>query len=156
SAYSASPPVTARNTEASVTNPAQPLLVKNCTAYSGLIANTTSGLVMIQRVPSSARVTNHTSVTGPNMRPIAPVPRRCTRNSAVRMIIAPGNTKCSSRGVATARPSIALNTEIAGVMKPSPKNSAAPNTPTALTGAQMRQLLLALDNNVLSASTPPS
>ena len=72
------------------------------------------------------------------------------------MTSAPGSTKCSSRGVAIARPSIALSTEIAGVMKPSPKNSAAPNTPTALTGAHNRQLLLALDSNVLSASTPPS
>src|SRR6185369_14752357 len=143
-------------TEASVTNPAVPLCRKNCTAYSGLIANTTSGLVTIQRAPRSPSVTNHTIVTGPNMRPIAPVPRRCTTNSVVRMTIAPGSTKCSSRGVATARPSIALSTEIAGVMNPSPKNSAAPKTPTALTGPHTRQLLLALETNVLRASTPPS
>ena len=41
-------------------------------------------------------------------------------------------------------------------MKPSPKNSAAPNRPTALTGPQTRQSRLAIDSSVLSASTPPS
>jgi hypothetical protein len=78
------------------------------------------------------------------------------RNSPVRISTAPGSTKRSSFGVATVRPSIALNTEIAGVTKPSPKNSAAPNKPTALTGAHSFQLVLAVDSRVLNASTPPS
>ena len=57
---------------------------------------------------------------GPKTRPMRSVPRFWTRNSATRMPIAIGMTHCSNALVATSKPSTALSTEMAGVIRPSP------------------------------------
>ncbi len=49
-----------------------------------------------------------------------PVPRRCMANRPIRMTMVSGSTAGASEGASTLRPSIALSTEIAGVMAPSP------------------------------------
>jgi hypothetical protein len=64
--------------------------------------------------------TNHTSVIGPKMAPMPAVPRFWTRKSAARIATVTGTTNGSNAGVATCSPSMALSTEIAGVMTPSP------------------------------------
>ena len=69
-----------------------------------------------------------------------------------------GTTRSLSDGAATLTPSIADSTEIAGVIMLSPKNSEAPNTPSAARislarrppGAARRRI------NVISAMIPPS
>ena len=63
---------------------------------------------------------NQPSITGPKIRPMKPVPRFCIANSATRMTTVIGTTAGASDGASTLRPSIALSTEIAGVMAPSP------------------------------------
>jgi len=63
---------------------------------------------------------NHTTITGPNSRPTAPVPKRWMRNSTVMIAIVISTTNDSSAGAATFRPSTADSTEIAGVIIPSP------------------------------------
>ena len=63
---------------------------------------------------------NHSSITGPKMLAMNAVPLRCTRNRPTRIARLIGTTIGASRGASSFRPSIALNTEIAGVMTPSP------------------------------------
>ena len=63
---------------------------------------------------------NHTSITGPNTRPITATPLRCTMNRPIRITMVSGTTKGVSTGASTFRPSIAESTEIAGVIAPSP------------------------------------
>ena len=64
--------------------------------------------------------TNQTPVIGPNTAPTRAVPRRWKAKSARMIPNATGTTQWDSAGVATARPSTAPSTEIAGVMMPSP------------------------------------
>lgn len=71
-------------------------------------------------VPSTARVPNQSRVTGPNARPTRAVPNRWEAKSTTRMAMVIGSTKGAKIGVATSSPSIALSTEIAGVIAPSP------------------------------------
>ena len=66
------------------------------------------------------RAANHTSVIGPKKAATFAVPRDCTANSATRITTVIGTTKSSKAGVATLRPSIADNTDSAGVMMASP------------------------------------
>ena len=63
---------------------------------------------------------NHRPITGPNSLPTALVPNRWIANSAASTTSAMGTTHDSSAGVATLSPSTADNTEIAGVIMPSP------------------------------------
>jgi len=63
---------------------------------------------------------NQISMTGPNMPPMNEVPLRCTMKRAMRMTTVMGTTKRSRCGAYTLMPSMALNTEIAGVIAPSP------------------------------------
>ena len=63
---------------------------------------------------------NQISMIGPNMPPIQDVPLRWMRNSTARMTTVKGTTACSICGAYIFNPSIALNTEIAGVIVPSP------------------------------------
>ena len=65
-------------------------------------------------------VTNQASMTGPKKRPIVPVPKRWARNSASKITTVSGTTTGVSEGAATSSPSMALSTEMAGVMAPSP------------------------------------
>lgn len=63
---------------------------------------------------------NHAAITGPNARPIRPVPYFCTMKSANSTSSAIGTTSRDSASVATSSPSTAESTEMAGVMTPSP------------------------------------
>ena len=59
-------------------------------------------------------------MTGPKILPMKPAPFFCIRNSPIRMTTVSGTTAGASDGASTFRPSIALSTEIAGVIAPSP------------------------------------
>ena len=74
SAYSASPPVTARNTAPITMKPFQPLTAKNCTAAQGFSAFRMCGALLIPLIPKAAMMANHTSMIGPKTFPILPVP----------------------------------------------------------------------------------
>ena len=65
-------------------------------------------------------VTNQTSITGPNRKPMRSVPRDWIKNRPTRMTMVIGTTYGSNRCVATLSPSTALSTEMAGVIMPSP------------------------------------
>ena len=72
---------------------------------------------------------NQISMNGPNIPPMNPVPLRCIRKTPIRIATVIGTTAWASDGASTFNPSTALRTEIAGVMAPSPYNSAAPINP---------------------------
>jgi hypothetical protein len=63
---------------------------------------------------------NQTSVVGPKTLPMPAVPRFWTTKSPTRTATVSGRTTGFAADVATSRPSMALSTEIAGVMTPSP------------------------------------
>ena len=63
---------------------------------------------------------NHTTMTGPNTRAMPAVPCFCTAKRPTRIAIDTGITQPANAVVATSKPSTADNTEIAGVMSPSP------------------------------------
>ena len=90
-----------------------------------------SGLLTMPLMPQAAITPNHSSMTGPNSRPTARVPSRWMTNSPTRMTPVIGSTMSPTDGAATCTPSIAESTEMAGVIMLSPKNSDAPNTPSA-------------------------
>ena len=90
------------------------------TAWAGLSAAKTRGARATWINPSTAITANHKSMTGPNRCPTLAVPRFCTRKSAASTTIVSGSTKLFNLGVPTPIPSIALNTEIAGVIMLSP------------------------------------
>jgi hypothetical protein len=77
-----------------------------------------------------ARVMNQTAMTGPNRKPIAPLPRLCTKKRQTRTKAAFGTTYGVTAGDATPSPSMALRTDMAGVIMASPKNRDAPASPT--------------------------
>ncbi len=131
SAYSASHPVMHRTTAPRVRKPARPWFAKNMIAYHGLIAASTDGVSMIERTPSTAMVTNQTSVIGPKAVPTRAVPKRWNMNSPKRITSVIGTTRWTSAGLPTSSPSTALRTEMAGVMTPSPASSDAPKRPNA-------------------------
>ena len=65
-----------------------------------------------------------------------------------------------SWGETTFKPSTALRTEIAGVIKLSPKNSAAPKVPRTITNQRVLEVFdffsIFLRSNAVKAKTPPS
>ena len=63
---------------------------------------------------------NQTSVIGPKIRPTLAVPFFWKKKSVKMMISVSGIANLPRNGSTTARPSVALRTEIAGVMIPSP------------------------------------
>ncbi|CAB5026718.1 unannotated protein [freshwater metagenome] len=63
---------------------------------------------------------NQMAMIGPNTLPMLAVPRRCTANRPMMMTTAIGTTQSSRRSVLTLVPSTADNTEMAGVIMPSP------------------------------------
>ena len=67
-----------------------------------------------------------------------------------------GTTACSKIGFTTFSPSTADSTEIAGVITPSPKNSAAPAMPITTTTQRPRVVTLVRSANAISARMPPS
>ena len=70
---------------------------------------------------------------GPKARPIFAVPSDCAANSPARITTAAGRMNGVKAWVTTLSPSRALSTEIAGVMTESPRNIAAPMTPSSTT-----------------------
>ena len=72
------------------------------------------------RIPRSVIEVNQTAITGPNNTPIRAVPRFCRAKRAVSTTAAMGQTSGVTAGAASVTPSIALSTEIAGVITPSP------------------------------------
>ena len=129
SAYSASAPVSARKTPPRMTRLAQPCRARKPSPSSGLIAASTAGWPATLIAPSTAMNANQSSMTGPNRRPIDATPNGCAANSVARITTAVGSTQGLTTAVITSVPSIALSTEIAGVITPSPYSSAAPNRP---------------------------
>ncbi len=70
--------------------------------------------------PSTDSTANHSTITGPNMRPTLAVPRLWMANRPIRIIRVSGTTKGASLLLSNVRPSTADNTEMAGVSMPSP------------------------------------
>ena len=70
-------------------------------------------------------VTNHNNMIGPKNVPIFPVPNFSIANKIETRINEIKITYLPSCGETTFKPSTALSTEIAGVIKLSPKNNAA-------------------------------
>ncbi len=68
------------------------------------------------------RAANHSTITGPNTRPMLPVPRRCAANSATITATETGSTNRFSPGAEISSPSTAESTEIDGVITPSPNS----------------------------------
>ena len=65
-------------------------------------------------------VMNHTTVMGPNNLPMPLVPCFCTANKQNKITKVRGTTYLESPGEITSKPSTADNTEMAGVITPSP------------------------------------
>ncbi len=93
-------------------------------------------------------------ITGPNKKPTAPVPKRWPAKSRIRMARESGTTRCERLGLTTFRPPTAEVTEMAGVIIPSPKNSAAPKIPNVVSTAT-RPIRLRCTSAV-RAMIPPS
>ncbi len=121
SAYMASPPVTARKAAPRIAKEtAGPAWTMKPTAAQGFTASRIAGAFRMPWTPSTASSANQASITGPKMRPMEPVPKRCARNSPMSTTIVMGSTKDDSAGASTFRPSTADSTEMAGVIAPSP------------------------------------
>ena len=103
----------------------------NVSAYVGDSAFRISGWAAMPATPHAPIATNQATMIGPNSRPTTAVPCRWTQNSPTMMTTVIGTTHCSKSGSTTSMPSMADSTEIAGVIMLSPKNSAAPKTPSA-------------------------
>lgn len=131
--------MTASTTAASEKNATVKWPVRNRAAYQGERALRIAGFCTMPRTPKAPIAVNHRAITGPNSRPTAPVPSRCSRNRQTMMAAVIGSTRCASDGDATLTPSIADSTEIAGVIMLSPKNSDAPNTPSAASTSRTRR-----------------
>ena len=94
---------------------------------------------------------------GANTAPTLAVPRFCTANSNTMITAEIGTIQWSSAGAMISRPSTAPSTEMAGVMTPSPKKSAAPNSPSMTIHQRARWLERTLRwASAVSAMMPPS
>ncbi len=94
--------------------------VRTGTADSGFNAATMPGAAGMLIRPSTPMARNHTTITGPNSRPIRCVPWLWMANRPTRMPNVTGRMNAAKPGAASFNPSIADRTEIAGVMTPSP------------------------------------
>ncbi len=112
--------MSAKNTAPITTNETLGSAIKNCAASAGLIAFRMAGESQMLAAPNPPMTTNQTTMTGPNSLPMLPVPYCWIMNNPTSTAIVAGTMKCSNPGAASFRPSIADNTEIAGVMTPSP------------------------------------
>ena len=108
--------------------------------------------------PHAPIATNQAIITGPKNRPTAAVPCRWTENSATMITAVIGTIHSSKSGSMTLRPSTADSTEIAGVIMLSPKNSAAPKSPSAASIIAVRRPRGPVHrrSSVISAMMPPS
>src|ERR1700736_1820306 len=102
--------------------------------------------------------TNQAIITGPKNRPTAAVPCRWTENNATMITAVIGTMKSSKWGAMALRPSTADSTEIAGVIMLSPKNSEAPNSPSAASIIAVRRpgWPVPRRSSVISAMIPAS
>ena len=99
------------------------------------------GLPAMPRMPQAAITANQMAITGPNSRPTAPLPSRCSKKRRTRTVAVRGSTSADRDGAATCTPSIADSTEIAGVIMLSPKNSDAPKIPSTASASATRRRL---------------
>lgn len=107
--------------------------------------------------PRTASVPNQTTITGPNSLPMVAVPCCCMTNKPTRMTSASGTIKGCKTSVATSRPSIAESTEIAGVIRLSPKNREAPSKPRIINALYVLEARGTCDwVSASSARMPPS
>src|SRR6266536_2629137 len=110
------------------------------------------------RTPSTPSTVNQMPMIGPNSRPTAAVPSRCTRTRPRMIATVIGMTRPDTDGADTLTPSIADSTEIAGVIMLSPKNSEAPKIPSAASAIFVRRPpgRARLRIRAISAMIPPS
>ena len=78
---------------------------------------------MIPRIPSAAIVVNQMSMTGPNMCPTDPVPKRWIAKRTTMIATVIGTTRLLIEDEIVSVPSTAESTEIAGVIMLSPKTA---------------------------------
>lgn len=156
SANSASAPVTASTTPPRVRNAAFASAITSSTIQCGDSERITPGVCARERSPKAAAATNQSSITGPKMPPMRAVPKRWARKrpkSTVRVI---GTTSAVSRGVTVSSPSTADKTEMAGVIRLSPRNIAAPMTASTVAADRSRIDGRARRRSASNASNPPS
>ena len=80
-----------------------------------------AGALKIEMSPRRAMAANQTSMTGPKMEPTDWVPRRCIQNKPTNMTSERMMMVRGEKAMAPIfKPSMALNTEMAGVISPSP------------------------------------
>src|SRR6266568_5836492 len=127
-------------------------------AYVGDSALSICGWAATPAAPITPIAVNHTLMTGPNIRPTAPVPSRCTRNRPTMIAAVIGTTRPATDGAATLTPSTDDRTDMAGVITLSPKNSEAPKTPSTASTTLVRRPpgTPRLRIKVMSAMIPPS
>ena len=113
-------------TEPSTTMPCMWFSWKKRKAWMGFTEARMSGRSMMATTPSAAMTENQAIMSGPKTLPMRSVPCFCMRNRMIRIRQVPGRMNGPAWSVATSRPSMAESTEMAGVMMPSPYNSAAP------------------------------
>ena len=108
--------------------------------------------------PQAPIAVNQAIITGPKNRPTTAVPCRWTRKSPTMITAVIGTTHASRPGSMTLSPSTADKTDIAGVIIESPKNSAAPNNPSAARNHVVRRPRVPVPrrSSVISAMMPPS
>src|SRR6266568_77999 len=87
-------------------------------AYVGDSALSICGWAATPAAPITPIAVNHTLMTGPNIRPTAPVPSRCTRNRPTMIAAVIGTTRPATDGAATLTPSTDDRTDMAGVITP--------------------------------------
>src|SRR6185437_10678236 len=157
SAYNASPPVIDKNTAPMMASANPGRCVSRLTPYTGLHASNICGARPIARAPVIARTRNQTIMTGPNRLATLAVPRLWKKKSTNNTAMVTGITYCAKPGLTSSRPSTALNTETAGVIRASQKKNAVPASANATTvvthGPPPTNLRLARAN---SARIPPS
>ncbi len=109
-------------------------------------------------MPQAPITVNQTIITGPNMRPTAPVPRRWVAKRTTMIAAVIGTIRWSSEGSTTFRPSTEDSTEIAGVIMLSPRKSEAPKIPSAASAIFVRRppAMPLRRIRVISAMIPPS
>ena len=92
SAYSASPPVKARNTAPSTARAWLLCVNRKPSASRGSSAARTRGCSATCQRPASASTANQSSITGPKILPTTRVPFFCTANSPTRISMVTGIT----------------------------------------------------------------
>ena len=116
------------------------------------------GSLVMPHTPHAPIAANQATITGPKNRPTTAVPTRCTANRHAMITAVSGTTHAASEGRTTFSPSTADSTEIAGVIMLSPRNSAAPSSPSPASRIVTRALPPAAHrrSSAIRAMMPPS